>query len=487
MFVNPGNKTKAILFQVMLGFIMIVSYLFPNSCAFGQSCNTLDISMKSEIPAACSTMALTSAHDKLNRHFLYVANKESGMTIYNINDIQSPSLVTSVPISQLGGLEVMNLEQGDRYIYLALGNHFSSSQKAGMAIVDVLDPYDPVVTDLYIHSGSESGGGIVKVEGDFAYLGAMKSGLIILDISNKNNIQFVSQYVPDINWPYNNPNPNFYNARGMAITNSIVYLCYDAGGIRVINCTNKLSPVETGRWCNPVMYSPWNLGRAYNNIVLDDNLAYIAVDYCGMEVIDISDTSNIELVGWWNPYHCPNNNWFTSPVHSNEIRLLKPCDQVYLSTGKSDMIVVDVSDPSHPDSCNYFGGVNNEIGSWGVNIYENQVYLSYICSPLAIPFASDWSGVKILTFNSCATGILESADIGIDVFPNPVSEMARVKLKSIKGKAQLKLYSSQGKLLRYSEFEGNEIMLARENLAQGIYLLNISNTGRSTNRCIILK
>src|SRR6185369_3643719 len=152
----------------------------------------------------------------------------------------------------------------------------------------------------------------------------------------------------------------------------------------------------------PVMYSPNDHPKAYNNIVLDDTLAYIAVDYAGMEVVDLSDTSNITLTGWWNPYNAPANNWFTSPVHANEIQLEKNCKRVFMSTGKSDMMVVDVSNPALPDSCNFYGGVSNNIGTWGIGLWQNQVYLSYICA--AIPFSSNLTQVTLLTFNSCTVG-----------------------------------------------------------------------------------
>ena len=254
-----------------------------------------------------------------------------------------------------------------------------------MAIIDVTNPSSATVTDYYIIPNSSSGAGIVKVEGNYAYLGGMRSGLIILDVSDKTNIVYNSQYIPDVNYPVANPNVDLYNARGMEVKNSIVYLCYDAGGLRIINCENKFFPVETGQYANPSSFTPFNLPRAYNNIILDDTLVYISVDYCGLEVLDISDTTNINLVGWWNPYNCPNNNWFSSPSHTNELAYDKACKRLFVSTGKSDMMVLDVSDPMQPDSCNYYGGVSNNIGTWGVSLHQDKIFLSYICS--IIPFA----------------------------------------------------------------------------------------------------
>lgn len=139
--------------------------------------------------------------------------------------------------------------------------------------------------------------------------------------------------------------------------------------------------------------------RAYNNIVLDGSYVYAAVDYCGMEVLNVSDTSNIKLSSWWNPWTCQTNplNWFSSNGHANEIAFDAAKKLIFISSGKSDMQVVDVSNPLNPVFKYEYGGVNNNIGTWGVSIYNNQVYLTYICS--LIPFSSSWTGVKILQYN----------------------------------------------------------------------------------------
>lgn len=377
--------------------------IFSEISLFAQNCINLNIQHRADIASTCPFMVMTMIHDQQNRPYLYVANKEAGLKIYDISTITTPSLVAAVPTTLFDTLDVMNLSQAGNYIYLAIGNHFNSNQESGMAIIDVSNPLSPTVTDYWKLTSSTGGSGIVKTEGNYAYLGAMGNGLIILDISNKSNIVYLSQFKPDINYPTASPNPALYNARGMEIKNDIVYLCYDAGGLRIINTSVKTAPLETGRFSNPVMNG---LPRAYNNLILDDSLVYITVDYCGLEVLNVSDTSNITLTGWWNPYNCPGNNWFSSPVHANEIQYEKTCKRLFISTGKSDLYVLDVSNPTLPDSCNFYGGVSNNIGSWGVGLYLDQIYLSYVCA--LIPFASNWTGVKILNYNNtCLAGVNE--------------------------------------------------------------------------------
>ena len=469
--------------KFFLGFLLAFGYLLMPSVVFSQSCSSLGIAHQSDIASTCSFMTMTMMHDDLNRPYLYVANKEAGLKIYDISTIATPSLVATVPISAFGSLHVMNLSQSGNYLYLAIGNTFTGAQQGGMAIVDVTTPTAPVVTDSYLVPSSTSGSGIVKVEGNYAYLGAMKSGLQILDVTNKNNIQFVSQFMPNINWPVSSPNPNLYNARGMEVKNSIVYLCFDAGGIRIINCTNKVAPKETGRWCNPVMYTPLDHPKAYNNIVLDDTLAYIAVDYAGMEVLNIKDTSNMKLAGWWNPYNSPSNNWFTSPSHANEIQYEKNCKRVFMSTGKSDMMVVDVSNPVLPDSCNFYGGVSNNIGTWGIGLYPGQIYLSYICTA-GIPFSSNWTGVKILTYNACTVGVEEQSAETISVFPVPASN--KITVVNVSGITQISLINPLGQVF-YPPIKnsGNKIEADISGLPSGVYILKADAEGRIASKTFV--
>jgi hypothetical protein len=293
----------------------------------------------------------------------------------------------------------MNLTQSGNYLFLALGNHFGTGQQnPGMAIVDVTDPVNAIIKSVWKDPTLVAGAGIVEVDGNYAYLGAMRNGLMIFNITDKTAPLLESVIAPSIAFPDPNPDPTKYNARGMAIKGDLVYLCYDAGGLRVIDVSDKQYPAQVGQYANPAMSGK---PRAYNNIVLDDSLAYVAADYCGMEVLNIKDPANIRLVNWWNPWRCETDalNWFVSDGHSNEIAIDKTNKLIFMATGKSDMDVIDISNPqkSLPTRFEY-GGVNNGIGTWGLSVYKNNIYLSYICNALDWPFPSNWTGVKILKY-----------------------------------------------------------------------------------------
>jgi hypothetical protein len=361
-----------------------------------QDCNKVTLSLQSQITSNCKSITMSMLHDQQDKPYLYVANKEAGLKVYDIKDSRQPKLATTISTKLFSSLHVMNLAQQGNFLYLAIGNHFNNKQQSGMAIVDVSDPSAASFVAYWALPNSSGGSGIIKVQGNYAYLGAMGNGLIILDVTDKKKIKYVSQFIPDINYPDPKPKKSLYNARGMEVKGDIVYMCYDAGGLRIINTSDKTKPVETGRYSNPVMNGK---PRAYNNLVVADDYAYIAVDYCGMEILNIKDSAHISPVGWWNPYGCPKNNWFTSPIYANEIAYDMNCKLIFLSTGRSDLAVVNVADPTRPVLCKEWGGPNNKMGTWGLSLYKDQLYLSYICS--LIPFPSNWTGIKILSYSGC--------------------------------------------------------------------------------------
>ncbi|MEW6468366.1 MAG: hypothetical protein AB1458_05540 [Bacteroidota bacterium] len=357
---------------------------------------TCTVQLKYDIPSDCKGNVMTMKHDAQGKDFLYVACKDAGLKIYSLTS-SSASLVKTIPASALHNLHVMSLSQQGNYLYLALGNSFAKAvQSPGMAIVDVSLPAQAAVAAVWSDPESKCGAGIVESDGQYAYLGAMSKGLMIFDVGDKKAPKLVSQLIPDLKFPEVKYDAKKINARGMALRDDKVYLCYDAGGLRVIDVKDKKNPRETGKYSNPAMNGK---PRAYNNIVLDDTLAYVAVDYCGIEVISIKEPAALKLVHWWNPWKCEESGmkWFKSDGHCNEIVMDHKSKLLFVSTGKSDMYVLSVKDPLAPGIMCVYGGIANEMGTWGVSRCGNEVYLSYICT-LGIPFKSNWSGVKVLKY-----------------------------------------------------------------------------------------
>jgi len=347
-----------------------------------------------DIPFTGAGMPMTMIHDAGNRPFLYLAAKEAGLRIYDVKG--SPRLVRTIRISELGGQHVMSLAQSGQRVFLALGNHWGKRESAGLAVIDAGNPLQASVAGVWKDSQTNGAGGAVVVSGSTAYLAAMGAGLAVLDISNPQAIRLRSRLQPELAFPDQRPDRAKINARGLALQKNLLFLCFDAGGVRVMDVADPGKPVEIGRYSNPAMTGR---PRAYNNLVLDGSLAYVAADYVGLEVLDITNPRAIKLVSWWNPWNPKPDGlrWFSSPGHANEIAYDARSKTVLMSAGRSDLVAINVSDPAKPRQSGSIGSVEDTQATWGLSLHGDLIYLSYIRT-LGIPFRADWPGVKIFRY-----------------------------------------------------------------------------------------
>ena len=332
--------------------------------------------------------------DALARPYLHIAMKNGGVRILDISNRAGPKVAAKVGIEQFNNLQVMHLTQHGEYLFLALGDFFDArGAHAGLAVVHVKNPVQPKVVSVWKSKEMLHGSAMVIVEGKYAYLGAMTEGVMIFDVSKPEKIERVSTIQPDVDFPRKKPNKIQHpNARGLAIRGNLLYLAYDAGGMRVLDVADKSKPKEIGRYVNKAMAKKQ---EAFNNIVLDKNLAYIACDYAGLEIVDVSDPRNMRQVGWWNPWdaHSLKNLWFNSPGHTNQLVLDTKKRLAYMSAGASELQVVDVANPTKPRlSATFAGTPRGKLGVWGLAMSADRVYLTYMAA--VIPFRGTWAGIK---------------------------------------------------------------------------------------------
>lgn len=462
----------------MSRFMLLLWASFIGCChsvAQGLCSDSFNLVKTSEKSYPFPQQSMTSIHDANDRDFVYVASMEKGLVVLDISTPSQWDIVAEMELSDTKDADAMSLTQSGNFLYLALGNSFTDKQAPGLAIVDITDPNTPIVRDVWQFEKSTSGGGIVKVQGDYAYLGAMGHGLIVLDISNKDRIEFVSQLVPSIKYPNaSNPDPLKYNARGMDVHGDLVYLCYDAGGLRIINVKDKKNPRQTGRYSLPALDK---LPRAYNNVIYREGLVYVAIDYCGLEVLDVSDTASIEQVYWLNPWDCTHSPlaWFSSKGHTNEMALIEECQALGISTGKSEMILVDISDPMEPVLCDSFGSILSKEGTWGISAYEQTFYLSYIHVPLGVPFKSNWAGIRAVELEGNCKDLstpLISRKLRINTYVQHGQLQVEVS-ESGRTSRRMEVYGSDGKKW-YKDSISNSAVVP--GLPSGIYLIRIEDT-----------
>jgi hypothetical protein len=413
----------------------------------------------------------TPEADKLNRPYDYLATVAGGVKVFDNNASGAPIQVASVPTTLLGNLDAINLLQDSIWLYVCLGNIWDTTEMAGLAIIDVSNPSVPVVLDFYVHAGLTGGSGAVVVKGNYAYLAANKNGLIILDISNKSNIQLQSVLPFSNNFPHTTTgSAALYNARGIDVQGNYAYVCYDRGGLRIADVSNVSSPVQVNQYCFPPLIDH---ATAYNNIVIHNNIAYVAIDYYGVEILDITNPMNITQSGWWHPPSWADttnnfNTWANSNGHANELAFDSVCNKLYVAAGKSDLLAIDVSNPSAPVTCETYGSTSDAYGTWGLDFFNNQIHVAYIWSPAAPPY-SNYTGYKILQTNCNAAGVNENSLYGNStIFPNPATENIYVSCKGQQVK-KVKIADLSGKVLE----EHFTTALSISNLPVGIYFISV--------------
>lgn len=423
--------------------------------------------------------ALTPLIDRLERPYLYVASNELGLRIYETDPVLN--LATSLDTVQLGS-KASSLDQSGNLLILGLGDIFrDTAGPLKVASIDVTNPLNPIILDTWIDPNPTpnrvSGVGVVRIVGDLVYLGGMGEGLVILDISDPNNLSFVSKLYPSIAFPHPNNAVEKVNARGMAIRDSLVFLSYDAGGVRVINCADPFNPVQIMEFANDITYVPQNMPRAYNHLALDDTVLYAAVDYCGVEVWGVGDPLAPVLLHHWNPEGCPGGGtiWSGADVHTNELKILPGCDLLFVSTAKSELMVLDIADPYQPFVVDSFGTVLDTTGTWGLDLNNEYVYLTYVNVPdLPIvdePFLSNWGGVKQLSYTHCGAELTEVEHEVLRLYPNPANKFVQIQ---VAGSFSYQLLNVEGRVRMAGEGV-DFIHLNVEDLESGMYFFSLDN------------
>ena len=352
-------------------------------------CSADELPLRWEIPTP-GLLPQAVAIDQRDSKFLYVAVKTGGISIFS-NSSDQPQKIAEIPKQRLGAMDAMNLFLQEDLQFVALGDFFPAQNHAGLAIINIRVPSRPVVLSVWKSPQKLKGSAVVVANETKAFLGGMHHGVLTFDIRNKSQVRHVSTFQPDIHFPNRNPNKiQRPNARGMALRGKLLYVTYDAGGLRILNVSGD-SPSEIGRYINPAMAGKQ---QAYNNILLDGRRAFIGIDYAGLEIVDISNPRKIKQIGWWNPWQAGTlkNLWVNSPGHGNQVGFDPAKQHVYLSAGDSELQVIDVSKSSDPQLSHWYGKPKNGQGVWGVAVDSDTAYLTYIKA--IVPFRGNWSGIR---------------------------------------------------------------------------------------------
>jgi len=209
---------------------------------------------------------------------------------------------------------------GDR-AYVTLG--------AELAVLDISDPAHPRRIGYTVLPGT---GGGVYVAGSYAYVGSDTGCLWIVNIANPSAPTVVGSYTA-FSW----------GAWGVYAVGNYVY------GVG----ENALHVVDVSDPANPTLAGSLTFGNTNWDAHVSGNYAYVAGD-TGLHVVDVSDpAAPVEVT--------------SLATYSNGVYVVG--QYAYLTdfeiTVKSQLLVVDISDPTDPQQVAAADGLFGVYGPWG--------------------------------------------------------------------------------------------------------------------------
>lgn len=471
-------------------FLLIMTLILESNAQIDSLfLNETAIHMFPSFPVKSSFTSLFDKRQGMN--YIYSANMEFGLGIYEIANTSIINPVLNIDITNFNNLDVSTIEQKGSTLYIGIGDfQVNTNSASGLAIVDISDPTAPIVKDIWDSTIFNHGISHLIIEGNYVYLSTMSDGIIILDVSNENNIIFKSHLQLDLNFP--SPSTNAHNARGLKYVNDTLYVCFDRGGLRALDVTNKSNPTEIYKYINNSLNV--QAAAAYNDITIKGNYAFVSVDYCGLEVLDIS-TFPFTSVQWFNPWGCNNTNWSGADLHTNEVMISNNDSLLFVTGGQSELIVFDITQPINTYKIGEFVNLNDTLATHGLDVWMNKIILSFIHTPFHIPpftpFFSDPGGLKLLSYNYTllSTSILDPKikDDSIKIFPNPNQSDVLTIESFEKEITEIIITNTIGQIIYLANNINKSVFqLSLSSFDKGVYFLLIKTKKGSLNQKLIL-
>ncbi|MCX6233068.1 MAG: T9SS type A sorting domain-containing protein [Bacteroidetes bacterium] len=384
----------------------------------------------------------------------------SSVKIYSITDT---SLIASLnwntaPISTIRtNTLVRGIDVKGNYLYIASEKDF--------VIVNIINPYSPVITGKWAYQPSYPSYGFffdVKIQGNFAYLAAIGASyaLIIVNISNPAN-PFETAH-----W-----GPGYYaESWSLDVSGSRAYIC-EGSNLHIVDISNTASPALIKTWTAPNTISSvaikdtiafvaeyhwglWslNVSNPNNPVVLDSirgnadpnasvvklngNYAYLSTRYEGFRIIDITNPANLSTVciasytsggyavGYtegifpyqnfvftaqmsmgidiWRTTNIANPSHIGQIEYAGQIYCIKVVNNyMYIGSRNGGIWVVDISNPSSPHMINFI--INMPGRYYSIAHQGNYLYL-----------LGAWGGLNILDISNPASPVEVLQDWGTD-------------------------------------------------------------------------
>ncbi|MBK6643593.1 MAG: hypothetical protein IPG39_21350 [Bacteroidetes bacterium] len=104
---------------------------------------------------------------------------EHGLGIYDISQQGVISPVINLPVSTFNNLDVSTVEQKGNSLFVGIGDYqITTNTSSGLAILDISNPLNPTIKDLWDSTLFGKGVSHLLLDGDYAYCSTMKDGIL---------------------------------------------------------------------------------------------------------------------------------------------------------------------------------------------------------------------------------------------------------------------------------------------------------------------
>ena len=235
-------------------------------------------------------------------------------------EIETTPEVTSTESPIENALEYINQYGGSTTTVAVKGNYAYMGQGPRMVVLDISNPTSPVfISDSEPLPGLVMG---VEVEGDYAYVTTMYSGLNVFDISKADQPRLVSKV-----------EPKHAGCGPLTLNDGIAFIACNPSGLFVVDISDPISPT--------ILTSDTIRGTMISIARLNEFIYLVDVTK-GIVIVDISDPRSPQQVGFFADETIPSlGGAFTHSIDMCQ-------NDLCLAVANHGFVILDLADPVNP-------------------------------------------------------------------------------------------------------------------------------------------
>ncbi len=242
--------------------------------------------------------------------YLYAAAGRDGLIIFNISN-------PSEDMTKLSQVSI-GVNQTTSFIEIKDGLAYVGKDEEAMYIIDITDVNNPIIqSSIPFETKIES----VAIKEDIAFLVGYSTGIVMYNISNPSNPQYIGSYTEDSKLD------GTIRSKDIEIKDDIAYVCLKSDGFAAFNISDITNISLVSYISNVYGY----------NIKIHGNYAFVGVE-------DINLNDGLRIINIENPQTMNEISNYISPLlKTKEVCYDPDTNLIFLAEGRSGVYILDAS------------------------------------------------------------------------------------------------------------------------------------------------